>query len=105
MEDENDNDAMSSLSDSSQKKGTQTQTPKRNQNDKSKSDRKKKEKADQQFDKVKKVWNSHSDWLRHSGYAQPQVVESIFPQFFADIKDRENLRIAQMFCLPMAAMK
>ena len=106
MEDENENNSLSDLSESSQKKETQiqSQAKSQNQNKKSKSERKKKEEAEQ-FDKVKNVWNSHSDWLRHSGYAQPQVVESIFPQFFADIKDRENLRIAQMFCLPMAAMK
>jgi hypothetical protein len=107
-----DNDAMSCLSESSQKKKTQTQTQSKskteasspNRNQKSKIERKKKEEG-KRMDSVKEVWNEHSDWLRNSGFAQPQVVESIFPQFFADISHRENLRMAQVFCLPMAAMK
>ena len=98
MDDEKENDSLSELSESSQKKETQLKAEAKspNQNQKSRSERKKKEKA-KQFDTVKHVWNNHSDWLGHSGYAQTQVVDSIFPQFFADIKDRENLRIAQMF--------
>ena len=98
-----DDDAVSSLSDSSQKNDSKIEA--KSQNKSSSNSKKKMEKGKKRLFEVQAIWAEHEKWLRNSAYSQPQAVENIFPQFFADIRNESNLQMAQVFCLPLVSMK
>ena len=100
MNNNKDDDALSSLSDSSQKNDAKIEAKNQNKS----SSNSKKEKGQKRLVEVQAIWAEHEKWLRNSAYSQPQVVENIFPQFFADIKNESNLQMAQVFCLPLVSM-
>ena len=103
MNNNKDEDALSSISDSSQKNDSKIEA--KSQNKSSSNSKKKIEKGKKRLGEVQAIWAEHEKWLRNSGYSQPHAVENIFPQFFADIKNESNLQMAQIFCLPLVSMK
>lgn len=52
---------------------------------------------------IKKIWSDHAEFIRNSGFRNPQNPSQILPQFWAD--EDKNLRLAQILSIPIVKLR
>jgi hypothetical protein len=52
---------------------------------------------------IKKVWTDHAEFVRNSGFRNPQNPSKMLPQFWAD--EDKNLRLAQILSIPIVKLR